>query len=147
MTPRVAPTIPRSWWAPRSATARSPRPTRTWSGRSGKVPGPGWTFPVVWPGVRHRPLRARRDGRVASGGKALLHTAGLVPVLPAPGPEMGLDHAHAVGVRAAVEAIGRGIRGRHRDRRPGPDPISRPGWQDHHHARPGRPAHPGRGNH
>ena len=102
----------------------------------------------LWYGLaRHGPLRARRDGRFAAHGKALLHPTGMVPVLPAPGPEMGLDDAHAGAVRAPVGAIGRGIRGRHRDRRPGLDPISRPGWQGHHHARPGRPAHPGRWNH
>ena len=102
----------------------------------------------LWYGLaRGTDLSARRDEWFAAHGKALLHSTRMVPVLPAPGPEMGLDDAHAGGVRAPVEAIGRGIRRRHRDGRPGPDPISRPGWQDHHHPRPGRPAHPGRRDH
>ena len=65
----------------------------------------------LWYGLaRGGPLRARRDGRFAAQGKALLHTTGVVPVLPAPGPEMGLDDAHAGAVRAlwdqSVEEFG-----------------------------------------
>ncbi len=62
----------------------------------------------LWYGLAHGTDLSALAGTGGSPltGKALLHTTGMVPILPAPRPEMGLDDAHAVGVRAAVEAIG-----------------------------------------